>query len=591
MKLTRPWFFILCAVLSAVPLSCGKPPVPAEAPSAGGSGTPAPSDPLPAAAPEPVSPDPAPAPPESSLQPPAPSPFDSVQARSSFQARLIAGDMGGIEDYPGAIEEWAASIRADAEIDSTITRLEAAAREPAAPPHVSFARAARYGRKGLISKQYAALTQAETAAAARPDLVFALTAVHGRKETLKSRYKAEDLLVGSLAGESEPPGARIHLDGKEIGTSPLRIDKLREGTYTVRFLMSGYDDWELSASVETGRETRVRAPLGAKPGKILVSVEPEAMVSLDGGPAERTPFVFENIPPGEHVLSFASPYVLGGKRFYVTPGDSSVVVKPGESVEFKRTLAVGAAKFKTLNAPAGSSVYIDGKKAERGPDDWIDVESGSYIIAVETPGGMRYSRDVNILPGFAPQFDVTIMTMKLPFRTVALDGKTDSWGPLEPLFESADSAFLGDPAYGIRRFYMCRDDKYLYWRVDFREKNPLVILPGGVKESMETAVIMDFKSRRAHLGLGLSRKVDTRELRASCHVVDDTIGKTEKNLGSATSLSYKLGDTMYVGRVPLSLIEEYLKDVSSVRFAMANQANGRWTGETGTRKFQIDFSR
>lgn len=50
---------------------------------------------------------------------------------------------------------------------------------------------------------------------------------------------------------------------------------------------------------------------------------------------------------------------------------------------------------------------------------------------------------------------------------LALDGKTDSWDGPEAVSRLADTSFMQDEAYGIKRVFMCRDEKYLYWRVDF----------------------------------------------------------------------------------------------------------------------------
>jgi hypothetical protein len=202
---------------------------------------------------------------------PAPAkPFSVAANRAAFERSLLEGsfvsgvDMAGDNAY-SAIDSWALAVQEAGGLDETIERFSAAAEAKDAPPHVSFALAALYSRKGLIQKQYAALLQSEQAAKSRPDIVFALAAVYGRKDTLKASYSADELLVGSLRAESTPSGARVFVDGIERGASPLSIEKLSEGAHTLRIDADGFTEWRSTIEVTTGQETKVAAKLGIKP--------------------------------------------------------------------------------------------------------------------------------------------------------------------------------------------------------------------------------------------------------------------------------------------------------------------------------------
>ena len=55
-------------------------------------------------------------------------------------------------------------------------------------------------------------------------------------------------------------------------------------------------------------------------------------------------------------------------------------------------------------------------------------------------------------------------------RTIKLDGKPDSWEGIEPSFQTETGSFLGARGNGVQRIYVCRDDRYFYWRIDFFEE-------------------------------------------------------------------------------------------------------------------------
>jgi len=415
--------------------------------------------------------------------------------------------------------------------------------------------------------------------------------VHGRKETLKSRYKAEDLLVGSLTVESEPPGARIFVGDKEYGTTPLRIDKIREGTYVVRFAMKGYEDWELPASVETGRETRVRAPLGVKPGSLEVITEPVSLVSLGEGPNEETPHIFTGLAPGEYVLSF-DPRVLAGRRFHDTAGEHRIEVKPGEKAVYRASFPVGTARFRIGPAISGETLLIDGRRADmaaaRGPG--LRVESGEYDIETTTSTGQGWYSTQSFPPGFDRILDSRAMwTAVLVRRTIKLDGKKDSWEGIEPLSLSDSGAFLGDPTYGLKALYMCRDGEYLYWRVDFREKNPLVSVPPSAKDAVKSVLIIQLDSG-TQVALSLRWGRDNRAVTAAWDF-RDLMRNTGSSIGTASPANFKVSEDMYVARIPLSLLQKYLGSPRATYAAIADVQGPNWASSATLIPVQIDYQR
>jgi hypothetical protein len=70
--------------------------------------------------------------------------------------------------------------------------------------------------------------------------------------------------AGSLYVDSRPRQARVLMDGRLIGTTPLRIPAVRAGTHAVRLELAGHHPFTTSVGVKAGEEARVTAALEEK---------------------------------------------------------------------------------------------------------------------------------------------------------------------------------------------------------------------------------------------------------------------------------------------------------------------------------------
>jgi hypothetical protein len=68
-------------------------------------------------------------------------------------------------------------------------------------------------------------------------------------------------LTGSIYVDSRPRGARVFVDGKEIGTTPVQIPGVRIGSHVVRLQLADHRIWSNSVSVSAGQESRVTGSL------------------------------------------------------------------------------------------------------------------------------------------------------------------------------------------------------------------------------------------------------------------------------------------------------------------------------------------
>lgn len=73
--------------------------------------------------------------------------------------------------------------------------------------------------------------------------------------------EARGAKVGSLMVDSRPAGARVFVDGKMVGTTPMLLDAVATGEHSVRLERDGFSPWTSTTTVSGGERTRVSGSL------------------------------------------------------------------------------------------------------------------------------------------------------------------------------------------------------------------------------------------------------------------------------------------------------------------------------------------
>ena len=61
--------------------------------------------------------------------------------------------------------------------------------------------------------------------------------------------------------DSRPTGARVFVDGRLVGTTPLLLDAVAAGEHGVRFELDGFNPWSTTTRVLGGERNRVSGSL------------------------------------------------------------------------------------------------------------------------------------------------------------------------------------------------------------------------------------------------------------------------------------------------------------------------------------------
>ncbi len=140
-------------------------------------------------------------------------------------------------------------------------------------------------------------------------------------------------LLGSLSVDSEPQGASVSLNGEPRGVTPLRLDELALGEYTLLVERAGYQPFTQSVALSAASRTaelrpvlvRAAAPPRVQATLTVLSTPFGAAVTLDGTPVGQTPLTNLRLNPGRHQLELTK---AGYK-----PWSRALEVKAGEPVK------------------------------------------------------------------------------------------------------------------------------------------------------------------------------------------------------------------------------------------------------------------
>jgi hypothetical protein len=73
--------------------------------------------------------------------------------------------------------------------------------------------------------------------------------------------QSSTVYTGSIYVDSRPRGARVSIDGKAVGVTPLRVSDVRIGTHVVRLELPDHRLWSSTTRVISGQEQRVTGSL------------------------------------------------------------------------------------------------------------------------------------------------------------------------------------------------------------------------------------------------------------------------------------------------------------------------------------------
>ncbi|MEO1369990.1 MAG: PEGA domain-containing protein, partial [Acidobacteriota bacterium] len=290
------------------------------------------------------------------------------------------------EKLPGVLEVAVASGAGGGDLDLDWTLLVD-----------GTARDAPGGRLELEPGRYAVRAEAPRHRAAEVDVEMAGAGAVERVElTLEP-------LWATLTFESEPSGARLRVDGRDVGRTPASVELL-EGARVYTLSRAGFAPRRGSVTVVAGQDQGV-GPVELRPsdGNVAVTSEPAgATVRVGGRYRGETPLDLALEPGREHTLLF--------EKAGHTAVERRLSLDPGEAREVHAELAAEVGELELQIFPADARVRVNG----------VEVESRSmrlptardHRIEVDRDGFVAETLDVRATPGQVQRIDVRLATVE-----------------------------------------------------------------------------------------------------------------------------------------------------------------------------------
>jgi len=212
---------------------------------------------------------------------------------------------------------------------------------------------------------------------------------HGEKTQVSLTMKEPP--PGSLIITSQPVGARVWIDGKEVGVTPL-TKPAEPGFHKVAVQKSGYHKQEKQAESMTGQNRKVSFILEAKPpGTLSVTTAPaKAEVFLDGKPIGRTPKTLEVVEGPHEISATLKGYTKAVQKVEIVSGQKSAVAFALEK-QALGTLVV-------ISEPSGAKVLLNGKDVGKAPFT-KSIKSGEYEIVASMKDYLDEKKAVEVWNG------------------------------------------------------------------------------------------------------------------------------------------------------------------------------------------------
>jgi formylglycine-generating enzyme required for sulfatase activity len=136
---------------------------------------------------------------------------------------------------------------------------------------------------------------------------------------------------GTLALQTQPPGANATIDQKFVGKTPLKVQLSADIEHEIRISKAGYEKVSRSIQVSTGKLTTLTVELNPELGIIHFAVEPaDAQLIVDGKNHGAVPQKLELV---------AASHQLEIKKQGYQPYQTQITPRPGYPQEIKISLA------------------------------------------------------------------------------------------------------------------------------------------------------------------------------------------------------------------------------------------------------------
>lgn len=233
---------------------------------------------------------------------------------------------------------------------------------------------------------------------------------------------------GAVRVESDPPGARVFVDGQVRGTTPLLLE-LPAGSHALQ-VHEGSRVKDISIEVSSGENSAYHvewaeaAPPGpaAATGSLSVTADVAgATVTVDGAVRGRAPVTISDLAPGNHEVVVRSGATSSRRSVSIQPGATASLVITGVPTQT-------AWGWISLDTPVPMQVLEGGAIVGTSEIGRILLSPGTHeLTLLAEPFGFRQTTSISVAAGRQTDVPLTlpyvpISINALPWADVWIDG-------------------------------------------------------------------------------------------------------------------------------------------------------------------------
>jgi len=238
-------------------------------------------------------------------------------------------------------------------------------------------------------------------------------------------------LTGDLDLTSDPSGATVKLDGREVGKTPLTLERLPVGEHTLDLDKDGTYAARRQITIAANTLEKLSLKLDRLKGKLTVFSDPrEATVALDGKEIGTTPLSLE---------TEAGPHALRLTKEGYKPHEETLTLPANKETRTRIALRSTRGTLEVLSTPPGATVRIDGAPRGQAPTT-LTLEEGTYEVQLVLPKHRRETRRVQIASEQTIRLRLDLIEQLLKAGDIERRGKDNA----EMVFIPAGTFIMGD---------------------------------------------------------------------------------------------------------------------------------------------------
>jgi len=215
--------------------------------------------------------------------------------------------------------------------------------------------------------------------------------------------------TGSLFVRSDPAGAKVLVDNKPAGVTPITVLDLSPGSHTVSVTGTDGANARQSVQVEAGATATLRLSLD----------RPQVAEASTAAAAEPSNgWVLVDAPIEMQVLQGGRQIGTSGRRLTLAPGSYDLQLRAADYSTAKRVdVAAGRLARIEVNVPDGTvnlnaapwaEVYLDGRSLGETPIANASVTAGTHEVIFRNPQFVELRQMVTVASGKPTRLAVTL---------------------------------------------------------------------------------------------------------------------------------------------------------------------------------------